>query len=47
LKHWNEENLQEHVILLKSVVDYKIKSEDFEKQLYLTTLEKAGDFTVK
>lgn len=32
--------------LLKSFVDYKIKSEEFEKLLYQTTLDKAGEFTI-
>lgn len=44
---WNDENLQEHASLLKAVVDYKIKDEAFERQLLLTTKEKAAEFTVK
>ena len=32
--------------LLKSFVYYKIKSEAFEKLLYQTTLDKAGEFTI-
>lgn len=31
---WNEQNLQEHVILMKSSIDYKIKDVNFEKKLY-------------
>ena len=34
-------------MLLKSVVDYKVKNEAFEQQLIQTTLDKAGEFTVK
>ena len=44
---WNLENLQDHTILVKSIVDYKIKTEAFEELLYQTTLDKANEFTVK
>ena len=47
MTYWNTNNLQEHVNLLKSVVDYKIKEETFEKMLYGFTHEMAGDFTTK
>lgn len=43
----DSENLQNLTVLLKSTVDYKIKTESFENMLYKTTLERAGDFTVK
>lgn len=33
--------------MLKSIVDYKIKNPAFEQLLYGSTLEKAGEFTVK
>ena len=33
--------------LLKSVVDYKIKTADFEKKLYETTKENSNNFSVK
>ena len=28
---WNQENLQEHVNLMKATIDYKIKDENLEK----------------
>lgn len=34
-------------MLLKSLVDYKIKTSEFEHKLLSTTVDKAGEFTVK
>ena len=31
LQMWNQENLQEHVNLMKATIDYKIKDENLEK----------------
>ena len=42
-----QENLQEHTLLLKSVVDYRIKTVQFEEMLYSTTLENIDALTVK
>ena len=44
---WNLDNLQDHMLLLKSTVDYMIKTEAFEQLLYQTTLDKANEFSVK
>ena len=44
---WTTENLQEHVNLLKSTVDYKVKTVAFEQLLYQTTLDAASDFSIK
>ena len=41
------ENMQEHTQLLKATVDYKIKTEEFERALLMTTIENANKFTVK
>ena len=39
--------MQEHALLLKSIVDYRIKTAEFEEMLYKVTLENVDKLTVK
>ena len=39
--------MQEHASLLKAVVDYKVKTEEFERMLLQTTIDNVSKLTVK